>query len=55
MDEAKNFLKQSLEDKKLQALEAAKKAKTKGGKKKKADEEVVDEPVPVDEEEARHE
>jgi hypothetical protein len=48
LDEAKTFLKQSLEDRKQQAIEAAKKAKAKGGKKKKTDEEQFDEPTAYD-------
>lgn len=57
MEEAKNYLKQSLEDKKQQALEAAKKAKAKGGKnKKKADEEIVqDEQPAMDDEDQENE
>jgi hypothetical protein len=45
MSEAKNQLKKSLEEKKLQALEAAKKAKVKAkkGVKGKADEDEVPE------------
>jgi hypothetical protein len=49
-------LKQSLEDKKAMAMEAAKKAKSKGSKKKKTDDEINDnEPAAMEDEEYKQE